>query len=226
MPGDERVSPPGLRERRKQQIRQSLLDAAARLFEERGYDQVTVAQIAEAAGTTVKTMFTYFRSKEELAFGEQDVLLEELVAAAGHAGPLGVVDAVADVLRFRLAGSSPEDVLAGTLSYHRGYGESAALQNGLRRMWAHYEDALTAAIAAARPELESVEARLLAMRAVLLVRSMTTAELRDLLQQTDDPRAAMLDWIEHAARSLDPSPRPLLRREAPATAAGADREHD
>jgi hypothetical protein len=56
----------GLRERKKQQTRQSLLDAAACLFEERGYDNVTVAEIADVAGAPVKTMFTHFDYEDAL----------------------------------------------------------------------------------------------------------------------------------------------------------------
>jgi AcrR family transcriptional regulator len=60
----------GLRERKKLQTREALLRVSRELFEARGYDQVTVAEIADAADISVKTLFTYFRSKEDLAFGD------------------------------------------------------------------------------------------------------------------------------------------------------------
>src|ERR1700689_46984 len=91
--------PGGLRERKKRQTRAAILAAAARLFEARGYEHVTVAEIADAASISVKTLFTYFRSKEDLAFAAEYQLRDQLVAAirSRPAGPTPV-DAVAALL--------------------------------------------------------------------------------------------------------------------------------
>jgi AcrR family transcriptional regulator len=80
----------GLREQKKRQTRQALLDAAERLFEAHGYDRVTVAQIADAANISVKMLFTYFASKEDLAFGDEARLRDALVSAIA-ARPTGAV---------------------------------------------------------------------------------------------------------------------------------------
>lgn len=59
---------PGLRERKKQQTRLAISQVATRMFIERGFDQVTVAEVAEAAQVSVNTVFNYFVTKEELFF--------------------------------------------------------------------------------------------------------------------------------------------------------------
>ncbi|MBB4918200.1 TetR/AcrR family transcriptional regulator [Streptosporangium saharense] len=59
-------SEPGLRERKKQQTRQTISDIASGLFLKRGFDNVTVAEVAEAAGVSAKTVFNYFPRKEDL----------------------------------------------------------------------------------------------------------------------------------------------------------------
>lgn len=56
-----------------------LQNAAMTLFSERGFDQVTAAQIAEAAGTTERTFFRYFPDKRDVLFDRQDTLVQAIV---------------------------------------------------------------------------------------------------------------------------------------------------
>jgi AcrR family transcriptional regulator len=67
----------GLRERKKRLMRQQLSDTATRLFLERGFDAVRVAEIAEACGVSEKTVFNYFPTKEALILDR----LEDTVAS-------------------------------------------------------------------------------------------------------------------------------------------------
>jgi AcrR family transcriptional regulator len=60
----------GLREDKKQRTRREIADTAMRLFATRGFDHVTVAEVAEAAGVSDKTVFNYFPTKEDLFYDE------------------------------------------------------------------------------------------------------------------------------------------------------------
>src|ERR1700729_4070929 len=68
----------GLRERRKQATRQAISDVATGMFAARGFDEVTIAQVAEAAGVAKMTVTNYFPRKEDLVFDRADAIVRSL----------------------------------------------------------------------------------------------------------------------------------------------------
>src|SRR3954453_22851663 len=77
----------GLRERKKQQTREQIARVAMKLFLKRGFDAVTVAEIADAAGVSEKTVFNYFPTKEDIFFDEVPARQAALVAAVRERPP-------------------------------------------------------------------------------------------------------------------------------------------
>ena len=71
----------GLRERKKRQTREALARAGIELFVERGYDATTLAEIAEAAGVSTRTIFAYFPSKEDILFASFQTMRDALARA-------------------------------------------------------------------------------------------------------------------------------------------------
>jgi AcrR family transcriptional regulator len=71
----------GRRERKKQQTRQLIFEAARRLFERKGFDRVSVAEVAQAADVSEVTVFNYFPTKEDLYYGGMQFFEEQLLEA-------------------------------------------------------------------------------------------------------------------------------------------------
>lgn len=61
----------GLRERKKRATRSAISDAATELFMAKGFDNTSVAEIAEVVGVSPQTVLNYFPAKTDLFFDEQ-----------------------------------------------------------------------------------------------------------------------------------------------------------
>jgi AcrR family transcriptional regulator len=100
----------GLRERKKRLMRQQLSDVATRMFLERGFGAVRVAEVAEACGVSEKTVFNYFPTKESLVLDRLEATMTSL--RGGLADPaIPPVDAALRILDRELRGMT--DWLAG-----------------------------------------------------------------------------------------------------------------
>jgi AcrR family transcriptional regulator len=71
----------GLRERKKRETRRALAQAGLELFVERGYEATTLAEIADAAGVSTRTIFAYFPSKEDILFSSLQAMRDARAVA-------------------------------------------------------------------------------------------------------------------------------------------------
>jgi AcrR family transcriptional regulator len=149
---------PGLRERKKRRMRELIADTARRLFAERGFDAVTVAQVARAADVSEGTVFNYFPTKEDLFYAGMHAFEVELVDAVRRrpAGQsvLRAFEALALSGAERLAA---DDVAAMIESAARIVSASPALQARAREIDARATDALAAVIAEETDASASIE---------------------------------------------------------------------
>jgi AcrR family transcriptional regulator len=134
----------GRRERKKAATRASIVEAAHELFLERGFDAVSVREIADRADVSPTTVFAHFPQKEALAFGDEDERHARLVAAVADRPPGTTISAalkahyLAEITAFA---SEPQRSLLAIME------QTPSLVEYAERMWFRHENALTAAIA-------------------------------------------------------------------------------
>ena len=140
----------GLRERKKQQTRQHIAETARRLFAERGFEHVTIAEIAEAADVAVQTVFNYFPTKEDLVYWRLSSFEGELLAAVRER-PAGksALEAFKDFLMAQqgLLGQHDPAAREELTSFTRMIVDSPALRAREGQIFAGYTEALAEVLA-------------------------------------------------------------------------------
>lgn len=181
----------GLRDRKKLATRQKLGEVAFRLFAERGFDAVSVREIAEAADVSVTTLFNYFPSKESLVFDEDQEIEAELVQAVRARPPgVSIPGALRRYMQDKMAEIGPEQESMAAM--HHLMEETPSVAAYARQMWVRFEDSLAAAIAAeigAPPD----DVRCMALARFAL-------EMHPFISRAHDPLAALnaaFDLLEH-----------------------------
>lgn len=179
----------GRRERKKLRTRQSLADAALELFLARGFDEVGVKEIADAADVSVTTLFKHFPSKEALLFDEDEEQESALVSAVRERGDRSIPQALRDHF-VGMAGGHVDHPLF--TDFQRLVQSTPALREYERRMWMRHQEGLARAIAG------EVGAAADDVRCVALARF--ALEARDVIfEHVDRERAAdeVFGLLEH-----------------------------
>jgi AcrR family transcriptional regulator len=138
----------GVRERRRQETRAKIVDAAAELFAERGFDTVSVMEIARRAGVVEKTVFNHFPVKEGLVFDADPPIRAALLDAVRRRPAGESVSAAAGsfvVAAVSLLGSP--DAAAGVAQMARVIRGSRTLQVREREILGDLTNALAGLIA-------------------------------------------------------------------------------
>ena len=133
----------GLREAKKLATRQQIADVAMRLFALRGFDAVTVAEVAAEAGVSQKTVFNYFPTKEDLFYDEVPERVRA-VADAIHTRPPG--ESIVGALRRLQVGQCARMCSPSFAVFARIIEESPALQAKELEVMALMAQALAASL--------------------------------------------------------------------------------
>ena len=196
----------GLRERKKERTRQLLADTARRLFSERGFEQVSVAEIARAAEVSPATVFNYFPNKEDLVYNRLEVFEEQLLTAIRDR-PRGETVIAA----FRTFILEPRGLFAATsdkaakelVALTRMITASPALLAREQQILARYTNALAKLIAEeTRAGADDVRPYAVANALIGVHRSLIVHVRRRLEATTPDRRQLARDTRRHAEQAL------------------------
>jgi len=204
----------GLRELKKLHTRQEIADRAMQLFARRGFDHVTVAEVAEAANVSEKTIYNYFPTKEDLFFDEVPEREAALVAAiTGRRKGESILQA----LRRLQATECPRLCSPGFATFARIIEESTALKAKELEVMSRFVQVLTETLQA-ELALDERDARLAAGLLVSVHRQLFRAARKQALAGKHGPAAtrrlrADLDrayhLLEHGLGELERSSQDL-----------------
>lgn len=198
----------GLRERKKQETRQNLANLATVMFAARGFDNVSVAEVAAAAGVSKMTVFNYFPRKEDLFFDRVPEFTALITAAVRKRRPdQSPVAAVRDMVlrlldeRHPLAGFS--DTVAG---FWQIVLDSPTLRARAREIVDDIEG-LLAALYAESSTFEDARARLSAALTIAAWRTSYLSGARRVMagERVDDFFAEHRAWVQECFAAVPES---------------------
>ncbi len=198
----------GLREVKKQHTRRNIAEAAMRLFVQRGFDEVTVAEVAEAAQVSEKTVFNYFPTKEDLFYDEVPAREAALVAAIQDRVP---GESVLSALRRLQVAECPRLCSPSFATFARIIEESPALQAKELEVMAHFAQVLSGAIRQ-QLRIDERDARIAAGLLVSIHRQVFRAARQQALEGKHGPAAVRrlradlnraYELLEHGLSQLD-----------------------
>ena len=196
----------GLRERRKRETRQAISDIATGMFAARGYDQVTIAEIAAAAGVAKMTVTNYFPRKEDLVFDQAEGLIRHLADVIADRAPGESL--LAAVRRDYADAVARGDVSLGLSSpaFARMIQDAPALASRALEMLNQREQALGDAIAAETGS-DTPQQRVVAALLVSVPRVLSAEAFRRSLagQPRDEIRAVLAEQATAAFDLLEPA---------------------
>ncbi|MEV4668346.1 TetR/AcrR family transcriptional regulator [Microbacterium sp. LWO12-1.2] len=142
------TEPMGRRERKKAATRKAISDVATMMFLERGFDNVSIREVADAADVSPTTVFAHFPQKEALVFDEDDEQRDRLVSAVRDRPSGSTINrAIHDFYATELRANVDEHGDDVTRIFMKFLNETPALRDYAARMWLRHEDALSDAIA-------------------------------------------------------------------------------
>lgn len=193
----------GLRERKKRKTRAAIVDSAMSLFDAQGFDETTIADIAEAAEIAPRTFFAYFPAKEDVVFSDFEVALAAMEARfAERPADEDAIDALRRWIAEMVEGLDPADQTERRRRLL--IRDNEALTNHDRALRAHFQEALARAL---RDDFRGPEgdlrARMVASAAVSALAVLTEDPDQTEAVHGDDPMVVIDEALRFLRGGID-----------------------
>lgn len=199
----------GLRERKKTRTRREIAEAARRLFGARGFEEVTVSEVAAAAEVSEATVFNYFPTKEDLLYSGleefESQLLDAIRERPSGESALAAFGRFVNEPRGLLASDDPE-VIAHHVATTRVIEESPALMARERQIFARFTDSLAELLREeTTAEPDDIEPWVAANAIIGVHRSLVGYARRQILAGTRNPllKRRVSAQAKHALETLE-----------------------
>ena len=159
------MSRPGLRERKKERTRRHIADTAARLFAERGYEQVAISDVAREAEVALQTVYNYFRTKEQLVTDQDGEIQDRLCELIRSRPPSSTpATAIRDSVLESVDGirNLPPQIWRGEIGY------LAAISPTVHRLVLELTDRQAAALASAISDTAAIAPEIAKLQGIAL----------------------------------------------------------
>jgi len=197
---------PGLRERKKQKTRETIVNVALELFCKKGYEQTTIAEIGDAAEVSPRTIFAYFPTKEDILFSDTPVVHERWARALeGRAEGITALDALRQIIAESLV-LGPSELLR-----RRIVACDQTLQRSERARMAPFEQMMVEAIAKdLSTDPDDIRPQIVAAALIAAFSAIRHRDLADPSESlsSDQAMAAVDDVIEFVRGGLEALKRP------------------
>lgn len=172
-----------LRIRKKKKTEETILKVAKQLFQERGYAKVTVPEIAEEAEVSVKTIFNYFGTKEEIAFREEIQFCDQLIIhLLSRRQNQSLLESFQEFVWALVQSIDPENLIDSLPGFHP-WMDDPILEQRYLLLWENYEKKITDALHLdlGKTEFDPV-IRVVSCQLVSILRTLGSKDLKSYLK--------------------------------------------
>ena len=195
---------PGLRDRKKEVTRQAISNVATRLFIERGFDNVSIDEIAREADVARKTVFNYFARKEDLVFDREDevrILVRDALASRGRQSP---IHAFQTLMRALLETQHPIfRITERPIQFWRTVAESPALTTRARELQVTLADDLAGMLSDTVGRSHSDPDARLAAAMLMATLVVAYGEALRVFRESGEPTASFVSVMDRGFAGVD-----------------------
>lgn len=187
----------GVREEKKAKLRKFITENAWKLFSQFGFENVKVKDIADASGISVKTLFQYFDSKEDLIFENQYELLEDILKILkATKDPKNYLPNLKESMLSEFMNSDHTLKSKDTTALINMLVENPSISGRLHKLWLSYEHEILNYLVSITPDPNYAKLSTISAKIMLPYRLLIDYMIQLLRSQGEIDVKQLITWLE------------------------------